>query len=239
MVYSIVACICPSALIFSSSVNEEHTDGRIDEMGFRLANEVRQFVEAHSTSFYIIGRISFLAHSLGGLIVRAALPHMEVYKDKLNFFMTLSTPHVGITNKFIESGVMILNLFKKSQVLEQLTLRDANRAEDCELYRLASMAQLRWFKRVLLVGSNQDRYAPIYSSILSRDNSDSIQMQLQAKVLESLSRTMYHTIDVSFDIQESPTLDTVLGRAAHIKFLESPVLIQLLFLSIIELIDIA
>jgi hypothetical protein len=236
---SIVACLCPNALIFSSSVNEDHTDGDVGEMGLRLANEVRSFVEAHSTSFFIISKISFIAHSLGGLIVRAALPHIETYKDKLNFFITLSTPHVGIANKFIESGVMFLNLFKKSQVLEQLTMRDADRPEDCELYRLASMAHLGWFRRILLVGSNQDRYAPLYSAILSNENSDSIQMKLQSRILESLSLTMYHTIDVSFDIQQGPTLDTVLGRAAHIKFLESPVLVDLLFLSVIELIDVA
>jgi len=234
-----VACLCPDALILSSSSNEDLTDGDLKEMGVRLANEVIDFVEKHSSSFYIIGKLSFIAHSLGGLIVRSALPLLSRYKGSFNFFVTLSSPHVGITNRLIEGGVMFLSLFKKSKVLEQLTLRDAVNLEDCELYQLASMDELGWFRRVILVGSNQDRYAPTSTSILS-DSSDEVpQRRLQMKFRESLSRTACQTMDVSFDIQESPTLDTVLGRAAHIKFLESPVLIELILLLIVDLIEIS
>jgi len=39
--------------------------------------------------------MSFLTHSLGGLIVRAALPYLEEHADKMYNFITLSTPHLG------------------------------------------------------------------------------------------------------------------------------------------------
>lgn len=230
--------MCPDALIFSSSSNEEFTDGDLKEMGFRLSNEILEFIEKHSTSFYIISKISFIAHSLGGLIVRSALPFLSRYKSLFSFFVTLSTPHIGITNRLIEGGVFFLSLFKKSKVLEQLTLRDEYNLEDCELYRLASLDQIAWFKRVVLVGSNQDRYAPTITSILAGNEGDLQPKLLHMRLMEYLSRTTCQTIDVSFDIDESPTLDTLLGRAAHIKFLESPVLIELILLFIIDMIDI-
>ena len=234
-----VACLCPDALIYSSSSNEQHTDGNLREMGLRLANEVTSFVEKHSTSFYFIGKISFIAHSLGGLIVRSALPHLNKYKKSFNLFMTLSTPHIGITNRIIESGVLIMNLFKKSEVLEQLTLRDGFSLEDCELYRLASIEGMCWFKRIILVGSSQDRYAPISTSIISGSFNDDNQALLGKRFSSMLRDVSYQTIDVSFDIQDSSSLDSVLGRAAHIKFLESPVLVDLLLLSISDFIEIS
>ncbi len=32
---------------------------------------------------------------MGGVIIRAALPYLEEYKDKMFTLMTLSTPHLG------------------------------------------------------------------------------------------------------------------------------------------------
>lgn len=40
-------------------------------------------------------RLSFIGHSLGGIIIRAALPHMLEFHNKMYTIMTLSTPHLG------------------------------------------------------------------------------------------------------------------------------------------------
>ena len=37
---------------------------------------------------------------MGGIIVRAALPHLEKFKDKMYSFITLSSPHLGKHFKF-------------------------------------------------------------------------------------------------------------------------------------------
>ena len=61
---------------------------------------------------YIFIRISFLGHSLGGLIIRAALPHLEEYENKMYTFMTLSSPHLGYVytkSKIIEAGIVLFN----------------------------------------------------------------------------------------------------------------------------------
>jgi alpha-beta hydrolase superfamily lysophospholipase len=51
-------------------------------------------------------RVSFVGHSLGGLIIRLALQNedLTVLKSKLHLFVTLASPHVG-------------NLFSDSQLV--------------------------------------------------------------------------------------------------------------------------
>lgn len=41
-------------------------------------------------------RVSFIGHSLGGLIIRAALPYLKEYQDCFFTYMSLSTPHLGL-----------------------------------------------------------------------------------------------------------------------------------------------
>jgi len=229
--------MCPDALIYSSSANEDQTDGDIESMGTRLVMELRDFIEKHSTSFYIISRVSFITHSLGGLIVRAALPALGDYKKKFHIFLSLSTPHLGVSSKLIEGGIFFLRLFKRSEVLEQLTLKDSSVVEGCYLFRLSSFEGLNWFKRVVFVGSSQDRYSLISSSILAIEDSDDVQKEMASRISRRLSEERTMKIDVEFEISDAPTLDTFIGRAAHIKFLESPVLIQQLILSSIDLFE--
>ena len=42
-----------------------------------------------------LARISFIGHSLGGLIIRASLPYLEQFKLKVHTFITFSSPHLG------------------------------------------------------------------------------------------------------------------------------------------------
>ena len=72
------------------------------------------FINGHKCSNYCI---SFIAHSLGGLIVRAALRGMEGWKGRMRNFVTLATPHLGHLlhnsnlNRF---GMWALTKLKKS-----------------------------------------------------------------------------------------------------------------------------
>lgn len=40
-------------------------------------------------------RLSFVGHSLGGLIIRAALPFLSFYEEFFANFITFSSPHIG------------------------------------------------------------------------------------------------------------------------------------------------
>lgn len=85
-------------------------------------------------------RISFIGHSLGGLIIRAALPHLEEYSDKMFSYFSLSTPHLGYmytSSKIIEAGIWILQKWRKSKCLTQLSMTDSKMIEDTFLYKLS------------------------------------------------------------------------------------------------------
>lgn len=71
---NIISVALPEALFLCSTSNEEgHTEGNIFDMGVRLADEVKQFIR-ESCPGSNLARITFIGHSLGGLIIRAALP---------------------------------------------------------------------------------------------------------------------------------------------------------------------
>ena len=79
-------------------------------MGERLAGEVINYIDEWCPRGKI-EKLSFIGHSLGGIIIRAALPHLEKYKDKLNTYMSLSTPHLGCsydTAFFVDKGLSFI-----------------------------------------------------------------------------------------------------------------------------------
>lgn len=45
--------------------------------------------------FNTISSISMIGHSLGGLVIRAALRYLKVYRLLMNTLITLGTPHLG------------------------------------------------------------------------------------------------------------------------------------------------
>ena len=64
-----------------------------------------------------LARLSFVGHSLGGLVVRAALPHLLArgYHKYFHTFLTLSTMHLGLrqsANPLVSAGVWLLRALK-------------------------------------------------------------------------------------------------------------------------------
>jgi alpha-beta hydrolase superfamily lysophospholipase len=63
-------------------------------MGARLATEIKN----HVIEFFppdTLRHISFVGHSLGGVIIRAALPRLLDLKSKFHSFITFASPHLG------------------------------------------------------------------------------------------------------------------------------------------------
>ena len=63
-------------------------------MGSKLALEIMAYAKENCPGSQL-GRISFIGHSLGGLIIRAAFPFLEALKPKFHGFLSLCTPHLG------------------------------------------------------------------------------------------------------------------------------------------------
>ena len=92
-------------------------------MGVRLAAEV----DYELTKYLEIPQICFLGHSMGGLIIRSALPRLQKYKSYFHAYISLSSPHLGFlysTSKMVDAGLWFINTMKKCTSIEQLTMQD-------------------------------------------------------------------------------------------------------------------
>jgi hypothetical protein len=116
----------PDSVIICSSINENAMDDDIRVMGIKLAGEVLDYIAEYCSIAYL-GRVSFIGHSLGGLIIRSALPMLDKIADKMYLFMTLATPHLGYiykSSKLVNFGISILKNWKRSTCLSQITLNE-------------------------------------------------------------------------------------------------------------------
>lgn len=89
------------------------------EMGERLATEVKQYILSFCP-ISCISKISFIGHSLGGLIIRAALPHLSEFSAKFFTYISLGSPHLGYmynSNKMIDAGIWLLKKWRNSRSL--------------------------------------------------------------------------------------------------------------------------
>ena len=134
-------------------------------MGKRLSGEVIHFINDFCPK--TLGRITFIGHSLGGVIIRSALPYLSDYKDKMYTFFTLSSPHLGYmynSNIVINAGIYVLQKMRKSLCLTQLSMTDATNFKDTFLFNLTQAPGLNWFQNIGLVSSFQDSYVPFESA---------------------------------------------------------------------------
>ncbi|CAH8663688.1 unnamed protein product [Schistosoma rodhaini] len=149
-----------------SECNQDDTFGGFDMMSEKLVNEIANYIDEMDEK---PKRISFIGHSMGCIIIRAALlnSRMEPYLSKLHTFLSLSGPHLGTvynSSGLINMGIWVMQKIKKSESLSQLRMRDDPDLRNTYLYRLSTSPGLDLFRYVLLVGSPQDRYVPYHST---------------------------------------------------------------------------
>nr|XP_029730602.1 uncharacterized protein LOC115267613 [Aedes albopictus] len=220
-----------------SERNQGDTFSDFETMTDRLVAEVLYHIETYQLN---PTRISFVAHSLGTIIVRSALarPQMRPLLSRLHTFLSLSGPHLGTlynSSGLVNMGMWFMQKWKKSGSLLQLCLRDAPDPRQSFLFRLSQRSTLHHFKNVLLCGSSQDRYVPPHSARLElckaavRDQSN----------LGVVYREMVHNIiapmlarpDLTlarYDVHHAlpHTANALIGRAAHIAVLDSELFIE-------------
>ncbi len=75
-------------------------------MGERLAQEVEHQIEAAGKNY----KVCMIGHSMGGLIIRAALPRLKKFKDRFHSLITFSSPHLGYSyssSKIVDTGLWL------------------------------------------------------------------------------------------------------------------------------------
>ncbi|GAB5361246.1 hypothetical protein AAMO2058_000697000 [Amorphochlora amoebiformis] len=224
-----LALIFPDHLFLLSGSNEGHTEGDIADMGQRLAVEIVEFIVENCPLGF--SKLSFVAHSLGGLITRAALARkeMEPYLSQLHTFMSLASPHCGYMyskNTVLDTGIWVLKKWSKSLCLTQLSMTDHPNHEDCFVFKLSQKKGLEYFKHCLLLASHQDFYAPFHSSRIELHH-DALRNQKNGKVFTSMVQNLLKPLkrpikryNVSF-VNKKTNLDSIIGRTAHILFLDN------------------
>jgi hypothetical protein len=238
-----MSVLFPNYTYFSSSVNEGQTEGSIEEMGVRLADELSKFFR--TTLFNFVDRISFVVHSLGGLIVRSALGQesMRPYLKNLHTLFSLGSPHCGFifaSTALLSAGVWVLKKIYKSKCLEQLSLSDHSDPRETFIYKLSSSPNiLKHFKNIILVSSPTDKYAPYHSVRIDHHpqalNDRKYGLPYQ-EIVTNLHDQMKDCNLIRFDVcfmTSKSNLDTLIGREAHICFLDRPLYI-LMFLVVYE-----
>ncbi|CAG9333136.1 unnamed protein product [Blepharisma stoltei] len=228
-----ISLVYTKCFFLESNLNETKTDGDIKEMGFRLAKELVGYLSEWCPDE--APRISFIGHSLGGLIIRAALPYLDALSDKMQLYLSLSTPHLGLMNssKLLDAGIWFLKFIKRVLSLKQLCLQDYHIQEGTFIYQLSLSEGLEWFKYVVLISSAQDEYAPFESArievpgIYAKElSSGSIYAKMVENILRRLSNSFILKLDVNFKLEQS--LDTIIGRSAHMQLLENHEFLRML-----------
>ena len=160
-------------------------------MGAKLAEEILRYVQDRmpeliwsSYTGVKVGKISFICHSIGGLVARQALsdPMMAPLLPMMYTFISLSTPHLGTLfpeSQVVSTGLWALNKLKSCLILNELMLKDTGNSSSssasmstaetekcaCRLAELAAGNSLSCFsKAIIAVSSLRDFYVPYYST---------------------------------------------------------------------------
>ncbi|XP_056154744.1 protein FAM135B [Lampris incognitus] len=223
-----------------SERNQTDTFADFDSMTDRLLDEIIQHIQLYNLT---IGRISFIGHSLGNIIIRSVLtrPRFRCYLPKLHTFLSLSGPHLGTlynNSTLVSTGLWLMQKLKKSGSLLQLTFRDHADPRKTFLYLLSQKPGLQFFKNVVLVASPQDRYVPFHSAriemcktalkdrttgtVYTEMINNLLQPLAEAKECRLIRQNVFHALP--------NTANTLIGRAAHIAVLDSELFLEKFFL---------
>jgi len=230
-----LALLYPDAILLCSTSNEDNTEGDVNEMGIRLAQEVVNYI-CDWCPCSALGRLSFVAHSLGGLITRAALPLLHEYSSKMFTFLSFSSSHLGILQDKISlfnTGFWVLKQWRKSQFLQQVSMTDHNDPRETFLYKLSKAKGFEFFQNVILVSCYEDQYGPFPSARaeISRAWENQPNKEVYTEMVKNIwgpvQKERLTRFDVNFVIPEK-NLDAFIGRAAHIQFLECQPIMKML-----------
>ncbi|KAK7412094.1 hypothetical protein VNO78_03541 [Psophocarpus tetragonolobus] len=251
--------IDPKVQVLMSETNEDKTSGDFREMGLRLAQEVISFLKKKMDKTSRVGnlkgiKLSFVGHSIGNLIIRAALAEsiMEPYLRYLYTYFSISGPHLGYmysSNSIFNSGLWLLKKIKGTQCIHQLTFTDDHDLENTFIYKLSKKKTLEKFKNVILLSSPQDGYVPYHSARIELCPAATLDFSKQGKVfLEMLNNCLdqmrTHSenrvvmrCDINFETSSygRRSFNTFIGRAAHIEFLECDIFVRFIMWSFPEL----
>lgn len=111
--------------VLISTINEGRTEDSIEILGKRFALELQRYLnDSQPTANY---KLSFIGHSMGGLIIRTGLCFLDNVEEHLFSYISLSTPHLGYLyspSTHIQAGLWLMKTIQKADSIEQICMRD-------------------------------------------------------------------------------------------------------------------
>lgn len=245
----------PNALLVNAESNGATPNASLREMGRNLASEVRRFVDHYIPDLLVKnrkGRLSFIGHSAGAVIIRAALTShlMAPLLCRLHMFLSLCGPHLGSLygdSAVVGAGMWAIKVWSKAAILDELMLTDAADPKDTFLFWLSQQPGLGLFRHVVLANAARDLYVPKHSariqltSAVARDASNSVgQGRLVADMASYLLAPIHPNRLCRMSLYTdagSGSVDKALGRAAHVSVLDSPPLVSLILSALHDLLS--
>merc|ERR1719461_1463849 len=87
--------------------------------------------------------------------------------DKMFSFISLAVCHCGYLfgkSKLTSGGLWLIRKWSKSGCLDQLSLMDNSDPRKTFMYKLSKKKGLEYFRKILLVSSQEDKYTPYNSA---------------------------------------------------------------------------
>ncbi|CAF4300828.1 unnamed protein product [Rotaria sp. Silwood2] len=213
-----------------SSSNQSTTFDDIDVMVKQLIDEIDIHIERYGLKPQ---RISFIGHSLGNLIIRAAVSHQrfEPYRTLLYTYLSLSGPHLGTlfnTSGLVNIGMWLMQKWKKSCSLSQMSFSDHIDPKQTYLYKLSKQP----------FASPQDRYVPFHSArieVCKAALKDTVYGSIYVEMISNLLEPILRNPSITFvrynAFHNIPSgTNNIIGRAAHIAILDSELFVEKLIL---------
>lgn len=156
-----------------------------------------------------IKSISFVAHSLGGLILQSTLTQLP--KDlRYKTLISLNVPYLGTLygSSLTSTGISILKIWnKKVGSLNEMDLSDSKDIQKSYLYKLSETSSLSKFENLVFLSSPDDRFVPYGSTRIQickgsmEDNRRGIYyQQMINNYLKKVDASKIHFIDVSYNV---------------------------------------
>ncbi|KAJ9461096.1 hypothetical protein DIPPA_02433 [Diplonema papillatum] len=214
----------------------------IRALGENVAKEVAAVVQQRRSRSLSTRRLTFVGHSMGCIVIRAALQarEMEPLLTSLYTYISLAGPHLGIpvsNSKRIGCALGLLSSVQRSANIRELRLDSAL------LHALSSNDKIGMFKHVLLFASEDDQFvgpssALARTSVLNSTQSscDGFENKVPSKrksgMVRDIARNMtastmrcevYRRFHVSFKpcgrAELTSRFDRMVGKSVHIAFL--------------------
>lgn len=169
-----------------------------------------------------------------------AIRNLKPYWSKFNSLITICTPHLGAgatSDILFNLGFSLLLKFSAEAILKELAMGEFADIQKTALFNLSISDSLSQFRKICLVSSPQDNFSPSESSLIlateafckasHKNKHHAAQLKMIQNITGLMNCEMLSRISINYTFSTS-TMDTFIGRAAHIGSLNNPLVAEVL-----------